>query len=348
MSLKQTPLDPSKIVVDSKEYSKYIQTSLKLSTKLTFDFPKLCVRLKPYSSSDANKLATEIKKRNVFARHSWENSFYVNRATELSNRTVIEVYRRGQPDEIIDESQKVASIFENVSILSSILVIKRGKYQKLMGIHQKLGTDFYLIIGKDFRFLRSKSEPVPIVSGISIDNRFMKRFRRCGFDDLITFCLANNKLSRRLISTINWLIESREDPQLSAAIVKTSIALESLLVFNKSEPLSKSLSERSAFLLSPEASTRKKISKLIKHFYTERSKVVHGSNASVPLYIVESVDRLIVLLCLVIATNRNNFHTKENIQNWCEDIKWGHHQYDIYKPFSDLYLKNALKLFVNK
>ena len=228
MSLKQTPLDPSKIVVDSKEYSKYIQTTLKLSTKLMFDFPKLCVRLKPYSSSDANKLATEIKKRNVFARHSWENSFYVNRATELSNRTVIEVYRRGQPDEIIDESQKVASIFENVSILSSILVIKRGKYQKLMGIHQKLGTDFYLIIGKDFRFLRSKSEPVPIVSGISIDKRFMKRFRRCGFGDLITFCLANYKLSRRLLST-----EDFDYPCFSANGLKASLNV----AFNTPDPL---------------------------------------------------------------------------------------------------------------
>ena len=143
MSLKQTPLNPSKIVVDSKKYSKYVQTTLKLSTELTFDFPKLCARLKSYSRSDANKLATEIRKRNVFARHSWENSFYVNRATELSNRTAIEIYRRGQPDEIIDESQKVASTFENVAILSSILVIKRGKYQKLMGIQKRLGTDFF-------------------------------------------------------------------------------------------------------------------------------------------------------------------------------------------------------------
>lgn len=155
----------------------------------------------------------------------------------------------------------------------------------------------------------------------------------------------NTKISSRVKAAINWLIESRQDVTLSAAIVKTSIALESLLIFDKSEPLSKSLSERAAFLLSPDANVRKNISKIIKQFYNERSKVVHGSSSSVHINMIESVDRLIVLLCLIISNNKNQFRNQEKIQNWCEDIKWGQQKFDIILPFSNTYLKNALKLF---
>ena len=309
------------------------------------EFPKLNAQILYVSKKGLTKMIDPIKKHNLFAAYYRENSFYLNKAKELYDRTVIEIYRKGNLDEIILDCQVIADILEKCVLISSILVIRRKEYQKIMGIQTKLGAEFYFAISKNYRYLRTKSVSVPEVAGLTLDKRFYNRFFKCGFEDLAVFCMQNTKISSRVKAAINWLIESRQDVTLSAAIVKTSIALESLLIFDKSEPLSKSLSERAAFLLSPDANVRKNISKIIKQFYNERSKVVHGSSSSVHINMIESVDRLIVLLCLIISNNKNQFRNQENIQNWCEDIKWGQRKFEIILPFPNTYLKNALKLF---
>lgn len=49
---------------------------------------------------EVEKLSTEITNRNVFARHSRENNFYLQRVLELSDTTVIEVFVPGLPEDI--------------------------------------------------------------------------------------------------------------------------------------------------------------------------------------------------------------------------------------------------------
>lgn len=122
-----------------------------------------------------------------------------------------------------------------------------------------------------------KRKPEPDIRGITINEKFCRRFERCGFPSLALLCTSDNDIANRVMSTINWLFESRQEPVLSASIVKTSIALESLLISNESEPLAKSLSERAAFILSSDPDIRQKISKIVKIFYDTRSGVVHGS-----------------------------------------------------------------------
>src|SRR5688572_12036648 len=110
-----------------------------------------------------------------------------------------------------------------------------------------------------------------------------------------------------MLTSLDWLFESRLEPQLEASVVRTAIALESLLIFDKSESLARSLSERAAFILSPHPDRRREISRIVKRFYDARSRVVHGSHKKAKHLtpsLVESVDRLSMLLCLVIGTNQ--------------------------------------------
>jgi hypothetical protein len=106
---------------------------------------------------------------------------------------------------------------------------------------------------------------------------FCKRFSRCGFDTLANYIQSNSDISNRLAVSLAWLFDSRIEPRLAASVVKTSIALESLLIFSESESLAQSLSERAAFILSPDPSRRQQISRMLKRFYDARSGVVHGS-----------------------------------------------------------------------
>ena len=149
----------------------------------------------------------------------------------------------------------------------------------------------------------------------------------------------------RVKNSLQWLFKSRIESRLPASIVKTSIALESLLIFSESESLAQSLSERAAFILSSEPNRRKLISRILKRFYDTRSGIVHGSQKKAKKLtstLLETVDRLTVLLYLSISANSNQWPTSDRLREWCETQRWGTPSSKIVVPFPDLYLKNAL------
>ena len=183
--------------------------------------------------------------------------------------------------------------------------------------------------------------------GISITSRFQKRFEKCGFFNLFNYCLHSNDLTHRVNSSIDWLFESRREPSLHAAIVKTSIALEILLIFTDSENLSKSLSDRVSYLLSPIPDERQQLSKIITYFYDIRSAIIHGNRkklSSINPSIIEVMDRICVLMYLTIASNSQFWTSEQDLRKWFGKLHWGYVMKAIKYPFSRLYLKNIFKL----
>lgn len=324
--------------------SRYIRTSWMFSAQRILKysgFSKICF----FSNDEANELAETLRKRNVFARHSRENNFYVQRAKGLSNQTIIEVFLQGDPKSICDEAERIADVLERVTILSSTIALRKEGLLRKLGIGLKNRTEINLILSSDYRFLQSHTHPAPNVQGIVIDDNFCKRFTRCGFATLADYVFSNFELSNRVARSVQWLFDSRIEPRLPASIVKTSIALESLLIFSESESLAQALSERAAFILSSDPSRRKNISRILKRFYEVRSGVVHGNQKKAKKLtpsLLETVDRLTILLCLVIASNSKLWQKTEDLQEWCETQRWGEPSSEVNIPFSDVYLRNAL------
>lgn len=334
------------LTIGKPEPSRYIRTTWMISAQTVLKFADLS-KIRFFSVDEADKLAEQMLKRNVFARHSRENNFYIQRARELANHTVIEVFRPGDPKSMGDEAEKVASILEKLTVLSSTLVLSKNDLQHKLGISLKPRTETFLIISPSFRFLRSRAHPTPVVQGVCIDETFCNRFSRCGFDALADYIHSKSDMANRVMSSLEWLFESRVEPRLPASVVKTSIALESLLIFSESESLAQSLSERTAFILSIDPARRQQISRILKRFYDARSGVVHGSQKKAKKLtpsLLETVDRLVVLLCLVITANSKLWPTTEALREWCETQRWGEPSSELKIPFPDIYLKNALAL----
>jgi hypothetical protein len=144
-----------------------------------------------------------------------------------------------------------------------------------------------------------------------------------------------------------WLFDSRTEPRLSASVIKTAIALESLLIFSESESLAQTLSERGAFILSSDSARRHLISRVIKRFYDARSGVVHGSQKKAKKLtssLVETVDRLAILLHMIIASNATLWPSTCALREWCEQERWGEPSGKVIRPFPDLYLRNTLQM----
>ncbi len=241
----------------------------------------------------------------------------------------------------------MADIIEKLTLVSSTLIIRKSALLKKLGISLKPGNEMDVIIGSRTQYISSKSQTLSSADGIKINDRFQKRFSRCGFLKLYEYCLSNNKLAMRVSSSLDWLFEALREPSISSSVVKTSIALETMLIFADSESLARSLSERVAYILSSDPETRQQLNNLIRRFYKVRSTIVHGNRSkktSVDLALVDSVNRLCVLIYLVISSNSNLWVSEKALQEWFETQRWGNVSTGISIPFPKLYLGNALML----
>jgi hypothetical protein len=329
-------LDPSS--------SRFIRTSWMLDAKRTLPIQNMAAAIRFLSANDVAKLEELIRKRNVFARHSWENNFYLRRIREFANKTVIEVIRPGDPKDIAAEAQAVATAVENIAILSSILYASRTTLQNQLAITQYRREIVDLTIGPEFNYLRSRSKRELVIRAVTVDQRFERRFRRLGLDTLVSASIKTDQLGKRIWQAAQWLLESRMDSSAPAAVIKTSIALESLLGASDNEPLRATLSERSAFLLSDDPRLRAKASKLVRDFYDVRSRIVHGGQKiqlTQSIRLLEAVDRLVFLLMITIADNVGSFGSFDALKKWVDDQRWGQNM-RITRPFRDGDLKRAL------
>jgi hypothetical protein len=330
----------------SSTESHYIRTTSQLRAEVPLKFPDSS-QLRFFSEIEATKLAETLRRRNVFARHSGENDFYVKQVAQLSNRTIIELYRFGEPDETYQQASEVAELIELLAVLSSVLVLKKDAFLRQLGINSNVRPEVDLIAASDMKFIRSRSQRRSKSEGILVNKQFHNRFTKSGFVELYQYCQTQSDLARRVQTSADWLLESRREPRLNASVVKTAIALESLLIFAESESLARSLSERAAFILTPIPAMRHSIARIISRFYDARSGVVHGSKKKakrLSASLVESVDRISLLLYLVISTNQKLWPNVDTLRAWCEEQRWGAPSSNVIVPFSRSYLKNAIAL----
>lgn len=300
-----------------------------------------------FDSNEAAKLIDTMRRRNVIARLSGPNNFYLVRAAELSNRTVIEVFGAASPDHMLAVGDQTARLIEKLTLLSTTLVTTRSDFLRRLGISDTVIDEVDLAVTGQFKSMRSRSKRAPSVDGILVDKAFCSRFRKCGFLELFTYCQTQSNLSERVCASTDWLLESRREARLTASVVKTAIALESLLIFSESESLARTLSERAAFMLSQAPDVRQEISRIFLRFYDVRSGIVHGSRKKAQKLtssLTECVDRLTLMLHLVIASNRDLWPNVESLRLWCEDQRWSKSSSNIRFPLSGTYMKNALTL----
>lgn len=336
------------IPLSTKQYSRFMRTTWMLTARQTLDFGDFEARVRFIGKKEADSLVDLAQRRNAFARHSWENSFYVDRLRQFSETTVIEIDRPGDPDKILAEARLAADCVEWLCALSTTFAFSRTASQRKLGITEHKADIIDFVIGPSFKYLRSSRVAQASRTGIPVDDRFIRRFRRLGFPGLARVFVSSHPLSGRLRAATKWLLASRLDPTLEAAIVKTSIALESLLGASSSEPLSRSLSERTAFILGKDFRERRDLALAIRRFYDMRSGVVHGNRQRKNVHdgeILEGADRIVLLLCLAMSANGKTMSTMDNLVAWCEDCRWGSSPQRLQLPYKPSSVRNALQCF---
>lgn len=304
-------------------------------------------RIRLFRPSEARALADRVRKHNVYARRLKSDHFYIRRIKELSNRTIIEVFRSGDPEDITQEAEKAADLAEKLAVVSSALANPKTASHRETGDRLKPASEIEFVVAPAYQNFRSKSKRIFAAGVLPLTKQFCGRFDRCGFSALYQHCLSSYGLSERVRTSLGWLFESRRETSLPTAVVKTAIAFESLLVFSESESLSQTLSERIAFILTSCPDSRRQVSAIVKRFYDARSGIVHGSakkRKKLTPFLVEGVDRLCVLILLTIAANAKVWSSVDELRSWCENQRWGSPWTDLNIPFAQSYLNNAIVL----
>jgi hypothetical protein len=327
--------------------TRFLRTTWLLSARTSLPLEGNALGIRKIEAAECDWMLLQARKRNVFARHSWENSFYLKRIEELRDATVIEVFGVGTIDTFAPKARVRAELLEKIAFISSTLGLRRKRLHQLLGIsgHRRYGFD--LTISPGFEYIRSSARFEPRLRGVPIDEVFARRFTRCGFVQLLQRIELGDPFAKRLSQATAWIFESRQDPATNAALIKTAIGLESLLIVNDNESLRGPLSERAAFILGSDYASRKRIAKALRHFYDVRSAIVHGGKkaaALVPVAFLEGADRLLVLTLLSLAANAVIWSTSERLAEWAYDQKWGGPARKVKRPFPQSHLTRALQL----
>jgi hypothetical protein len=258
------------------------------------------------------------------------------------------VFAPGALDEVLPKVRRKAELMERLALVSSVLGLRRKRTHQLLSIsaHRRYGFD--LAISPGFEYLRSSARRDAHPRGIPLTASFIRRFNRCGFPVLFEVLASDSVIGKRLEQGLTWLFESRVEASVTAAVVKSAIALESLLIVNDSESLRGPLSERTAFMLADSSVIRRRIGKAIKSFYDLRSAVVHGGgrrrSTVSPDDVLEGIDRIVLLLMLTIAANAKAWATYDAAVEALEDKKWGATAVPLVRPFPGSHLTRAVQL----
>lgn len=319
----------------------YLHTTRWVSAETTVKISTGC-KIRNYSESEAKQTAQVVRNRNVSARVSGPRDFYYQRAENLSDETVVEIINS---DQILSDERlsRVAKLAEAVLVASIVLQGDRSSFlRSVVGVREEF---FDLNITKDARetSVSSTSQVEKEPSGLAVDSTAARRFRKNGFPDLYAIANGDSKLSTRLERSLGWLIQSRTDKSVSSAIVKTSTALETLVVIGR-EPTRRALSERGAYILSDDPDERRRISRAIKTFYSKRGNIVHGKgdvSDEETVRILEFGDRLSVLIALVLSSNGNKWENADDVRRHCDAVRWGEDR-TCSRPWSRRYLNTAL------
>ncbi|MCS3666417.1 hypothetical protein GGP77_000622 [Salinibacter ruber] len=298
-----------------------------------------------YTEEQARRTAELVRKRNPAARISGPSDFYYQRAEGLGGRTVVEVKKTGQrghglSDERLSELARLAEVVVAASLL---LQGDRSTFlRRSVGVQNEI-FDLHITERARDRSVSSTSQPEKEPTGLIVDDTAERRFNKNGFRDLYHVSTTDTKLSTRLRRCLDWLIQSRTDKSESSALVKTSTALETLVVIGR-EPTRRALSERGAYILSDDPEERREISRAIKKFYSKRGDIVHGKGVEEEgdiSRILEFGDRLAVLIGLVLSANSDRWKNADDVRRYCDAIRWGGDR-TCTRPWSKTYLNAAL------
>ena len=185
------------------------------------------------SSSEAQRLAKFVRSNHVFSRIG-NHRTYLERAESLAGETVL--HMRAHEVVSADDMRERADLAVRCLLLARTLAGERGGQVRSLTGAGHGGFDLHISPYEYGVQLRSNSEGRPRTSGLRLGGVDSRRISRLGIGEFYEFLVEGSKLAASASRGLDWLWQSRFERDVRAAAVKTSTALESILVFGRERP----------------------------------------------------------------------------------------------------------------
>lgn len=283
------------------------------------------VRLRFLSIVEAQQLAYALSRRNPWSRAARERDFYVQKALSLGGKVVLEALIPISETTTPERINSRASQAEQIAFAGTIPWISRPKLHHVLGDLTHSQSAVELFIDAHGQKLSVRTKRRRRWDGVRLSTVLVRRFRRIGLHVVADVVLGKpTNFGDRMGRAISWLVESRLERSAESALLKTMIGFETLLGLDKSETLRQTISERVALLLGRDTDQRINIARAMKRLYDIRSAIVHGGrHTSSGTNMCEGADLFLLLALAALAPNQDSLKSKDDIQTFFEQLRWG-------------------------
>ncbi len=274
---------------------------------------------------------------------------------KLVGTTCAETVIFGRADKAYDEA--LPRIEEAVAGIKLFRYLNDDSYGRYFGIRGSIVTSILrqmLLYPKGPGFVGSQIERVGTLFEVELDTERMKFMKKNGLREFSEILAKPNRsdLENRIVSSVLWfgkatdvvlshkrtsgstfeVIRPRKRTKLTQAemmnpydrLLKLTVSLETLLIFDQSEPIRSNLAERVAFVVAKNYSSRKNVVNFVKKMYAYRSSIVHHGGKGIPPQDLANLMFLTQSVIMWILKNRQKLKltSHESLQEWFEKKKF--------------------------
>lgn len=306
-------------------FTTLIQSARRLDVRGTVQFGSLATLRTP-GEDELAELYARLRKRTVFARHAApERDTYAGKVRDFEGESLLWLTLPHGHDLLAEDVRASASRCERLVFLLAAYRLPRRQLHRLLGISPRSGTTD-LLMDVTMQVVATQTHRTVAPRRLQVDASVMKLAERLGVNSVFDGVVRpRNETHRRVARALEWLEASRVEPSPEAALVKTAMGYEALLVFSERESIQATVGERLAFLLGRTAAQRLALAKSFRGFYRKRSAIVHGhggTSARGPSLDLDQADRLLMLAATAVAWHGTTSPTLEELRVWCDNIKW--------------------------
>lgn len=158
---------------------------------------------------------------------------------------------------------------------------------------------------------------------ISVSNlEILKKIRIFELSDILRKPYEQvNEFEKLLLRGIHWFARSQTQVEVENEFLNLTTCLEVFFTPEGGDPISNSIAEGVAFILSKELTERKRLKDRVKKLYKFRSKISHGGHSPILTRDVIELKSIAMKLLVRMVDRSKDFSHRQDLVNWLEDQK---------------------------
>jgi hypothetical protein len=184
------------------------------------------------------------------------------------------------------------------------------------------GTKYSVCISENSRF-QTFSERIHTISKFKVTSNVLAELKSENINRLSNLLKKNllNEFEKIILKSLYWYSQSILQKSMEGKFLCLIISLEVIFSPEEGNPISTSIAESVAFILSSDKDDRIKIKELVKKYYKKRSSIAHGGRSSILPIELNTLNHFVKNLIYALTKDLKTYSTHKDLFNHIENLK---------------------------